>query len=97
MGDSRNRTGTAYALSVFTAIIPGHEEDVRRTIEELPRGEDAPIARLGTVHTSRLQIFDDLVYQGAPQKPDELKSSYLVFTVPSWSCASPSRGGAPSR
>lgn len=81
MGESRNRTGTAYALTVITAITPGHEEEVRETIESLPRGPEAPIARLGSVHTSRLQIFDHLVYQGAPQKADKLRSNYLVFTA----------------
>jgi hypothetical protein len=81
MGESRNRNGCAYALSVFTAIVHGHEEDVRRTIESVPRGADSPLARLRQLHTSRLQIFDKLVYQGAPQKPDRLKSSYLVFTA----------------
>ena len=81
MGESRNRTGTAYALTVLTAIIPGHEEELRQTIESLPRGEDSPLARLGTIHTSRLQIFDHLVYQGTPQKRDQLRSDYLVFTA----------------
>ena len=80
MGESRNRFGTAYALTVFTAILPGHTDEVRSLIETLPRGEAAPFARLEQVHFARLQIFDHLVYQGAPQKPDTLKSNYLVFT-----------------
>jgi hypothetical protein len=79
--DGHNVTGTAYALTVFTAILPGHEEELRAYIEGLPRGEDAPIARLGIVHTSRLQIFDQLVYQGAPQIRDQLQNKYLVFTA----------------
>lgn len=81
MGERRNVTGTAYALSVFTAIIKGHEEAVREVIESLPLGPDAPIARLGTVHTSRLQIFTNLVHQGPSQKPDKLRNSYLIFTA----------------
>jgi hypothetical protein len=81
MGERRNLTGTAYALSVFTAILKGHEETVREVIESLPRGQDAPIARLGNVHTSRLQIFKDLVHQGPSQKPDKLRNAYLVFTA----------------
>jgi hypothetical protein len=81
MGDGHSVTGTTYALTVFTAILPGHEAEVLEYIESLPRGEDAPIARLGTVHTSRLQIFDQLVYQGAPQIRDRLKNNYLVFTA----------------
>lgn len=81
MGESRNITGTAYALTMFTAIIPGHEEEVRAVIESVPLGKDSPLARLGTVHTSRLQIFDHLVYQGPPAQRDELKGNYLVFTA----------------
>jgi hypothetical protein len=81
MGERRNVTGSAYALAVFTPIIPGHEAEVRHTIECLPRGEASPLARLGTVHTSRLLILDHLVHQGPSQKPDRLRSSYLVFTA----------------
>jgi len=77
-----NRAGTAYAFTAFTAILPGHEEAVRERIESLPRGPESPLARLDTLHYSRLQIFDELVYQGPPQKKrDRLKSSYLVFTA----------------
>lgn len=81
MGDSRNITGGVYALTIFTAIIPGHEEALRETIETLPRGAESPLARLTQLHTSRLQIFDHLVYQGPPALRDELKSNYLVFTA----------------
>ena len=81
MPASRNREGGVYALTVFTAIRHGKEEEVRAVIEGLPRGAESPLARLTMLHTSRLQIFDRLVYQGAPQKRDELKNAYLVFTA----------------
>jgi hypothetical protein len=81
MGERRNVTGTAYALTVFAPIIPGHETELCDTIERLARGEASPLARLGTVHTSRLQIFDHLVHQGPSQEPDRLRSNYLVFTA----------------
>lgn len=81
MGARSNVNGSAYALSVFTAIIPGHVDQVRDTIEQLPRGARSPLDRLGTVHTSRLQIFDKLVHQGPSQKPDTLKNAYLIFTA----------------
>jgi hypothetical protein len=74
-----NRVGTAYGLTVYTAIAPGREEQVRETIEAVPK-DGGPFSRLPMVHFARLQIFDHLVYQGAPQKPDGLRSSYLVFT-----------------
>jgi hypothetical protein len=81
MGESRNRTGTAYALTVFTAIDPGRTEDVRAIIDNVPRAQASPLARLKQVHLSRLQIFDKLVYQGPSQKPDKLNNDYLVFTA----------------
>jgi len=74
-----NRVGTAYGLTVYTAITPGHENEVRTTIEALSK-DDGPFSRLPMVHFARLQIFDHLVYQGAPQKPEQLRSHYLVFT-----------------
>jgi hypothetical protein len=76
-----NRTGTAYALTTFAAITHGREEAVRELIEAIPKGERSPLARIEQLHFSRLHIFDELVYQGAPQKPDRLKSAYLVFTA----------------
>jgi hypothetical protein len=76
-----NRIGTAYGLTVFTPIVPGHEEAVRDTIERLPRGEDGPFSRLERLHFARLQIFDQLVHQGPSQRPDRLPIAYLVFTA----------------
>jgi hypothetical protein len=80
MGASRNRVGSAYALTTFAPIIPGREDELRAYIEGLPMGADSPLARLDTLHLSRIQIFDHLVHQGDKQKPDRLESSYLVFT-----------------
>lgn len=75
-----NRVGTAYALTTFAPILPGHEGAVREHIEALPRGPESPLARLDQLHYSRLQIFDHLVHQGGGQRPDRLESDYLVFT-----------------
>ena len=81
MGASRNRVGTAYALTVFTPIAPGHEDELRAHLEGLPEGAGGALARLDQLHTARLQIIDHLVHQGARQKPERLKSNYLVFTA----------------
>jgi hypothetical protein len=79
MGDP-NRNGVAYSLTVIAPIIAGHEEELRAHVESLPVGPDSPLARLGALHFSRIQIFSELVYQGEPQKPDRLNGSHLVFT-----------------
>lgn len=80
MAESRNRVGGAYALTVLTPILPGHEQEVQTLIDELPRESESPLARLEGLHFSRIHIFDELVYQGAPQKREKLGSRYLVFT-----------------
>jgi hypothetical protein len=80
MSEHRNRLGGAYALTVFTPIVPGREEELRAYIERLPVGPDSPLARLDRLHVARIQIFDELVYQGPPQKPDRLTSKHLLFT-----------------
>lgn len=81
MAESRNREGVAYGLNVFAQIVHGREAAVRETIESLPLGEESPLARLGNVHFARLQIFDQPVNQGPTQRPDKLKSAYLVLTA----------------
>jgi hypothetical protein len=81
MSESRNRVGGAYSLTVFTPILPGHEDAVQAVIEALPVGADSPLARLDGLHFSRLQIFRELVHQGAKQrKRDRLQCSQLVCT-----------------
>lgn len=76
----RNRVGGAYALTVFTAILPGHTEPLRELIETMPREDKSPLARLSRLHLSRIHIFDELVHQGPKQRPDRLNQPYLVFT-----------------
>jgi hypothetical protein len=80
MGESRNRVGGAYALTTFAPIIPGHEEELLAYIEGLPTGAASPLARLDTLHLSRIQIFDHLVHQGPDHDLDHLESNWLVFT-----------------
>ena len=84
MGESRNRVAGAYALTTFAPIIPGHEEELRALIDNLPMGSESPLARLDTLHLSRIQIFDHLVHQGPKHDLDHLESNYLVFTSSFW-------------
>jgi hypothetical protein len=81
MPDSHNRKGVAYSLTVFARIRAGREEELRAHIESLPLGPASPLARLDTLHFSRLQIFSDVVHQGrAQRRRDRLERSHLVFT-----------------
>jgi hypothetical protein len=79
---NRPAGGGLYALTVFTPIVPGHEEDVRDVLDALGVGEQDPLARIDGLHFSRLQVFSELVHQGPSQrKVATLQSSYLVFTA----------------
>ena len=80
MAEWRNRLGGAYALTVFTPILAGHEDELRAHLAALPLGERSPLARLDQLHLSRIQIFDELVYQAPPQKRETLNASHLLFT-----------------
>ena len=68
MAEWRNRLGGAYALTVFTPILAGHEDELRAHLAALPLGERSPLARLDQLHLSRIQIFDELVHQHPSQK-----------------------------
>ena len=80
MSNYRNRVGGVYALTVFTPIIPGHEDELRGHLDALPVGAESPLARLDQLHLSRIQIFDALVDQGPPHRPETLKRRHLLFT-----------------
>ena len=80
MAEYRNRVGGVYALTVFTPILPGHEDELRAHLDALPLGAESPLARLDQLHLSRIQIFDELVDQGPPHRRETLKSRHLLFT-----------------
>ena len=80
MAEYRNRVGGVYALTVFTPILPGHEDELRAHLAAMPVGEESPLARLDRLHLSRIQIFDELVDQGPPHRRETLKSRHLLFT-----------------
>jgi hypothetical protein len=80
MAEYRNRVGGVYALTVFTPILPGHEDALGAHLAAMPIGEESPLARLDQLHLSRIQIFDALVDQGPPHRRETLKRSHLLFT-----------------
>jgi Dyp-type peroxidase family len=78
MGDA---PGLVSALTVWTPIVPGRFEELERYLESLPNGDGSPAARIETTHLFRWLLVPQLVHQGAPMKPDGLRSQYLVFTA----------------
>jgi hypothetical protein len=75
-----NKYGSAYGLTALFGILPGHEDELETHLERLDPLA-SPLARLPQLHFSRLLVIRDLVYQGPPQEPESLDSSYLVFTT----------------
>lgn len=77
-----NRTGTAYALTTFARIQDDLVDELEDYLAAMPRGAASPLARVGSLHLSRLQIFRQLVFQGPAQRHrDTLRHAHLVFTA----------------
>ena len=64
-----NRNGTAYALTTFTRIQDGREDELEDYLEAMPRGAASPLAKVESLHLSRIHIFRKLVHQGPPSAP----------------------------
>jgi hypothetical protein len=79
--DRGHRVGGAYALTTFARVRPGCADELEAYVAALPRGAESPFARLGTLHTARVQLFRALVHQGPAQRhTDVLRHVHLVFT-----------------
>lgn len=74
-----NISGQAYALMVWTPIVPGRERSLQDTLQAFPEGEASPLAKLGSTHFARWIVLSSLHYQGPPQQQDHLKNAYLLF------------------
>ena len=77
MSDS---AGQARALTVLAPIEPGREEALRSHLQSLPSGSESPLASVPATHFARWVIVGQLVFQGPPQRHDELDFAYLLFT-----------------
>jgi hypothetical protein len=78
---SHNVASGIHALSILTPIAAGREGGLRRYIRSLPLGAESPLSRVPGTHFGRWLIIPQLIYEGPPQKPDSLKSQYLLFTA----------------
>jgi hypothetical protein len=76
----RNRNGQSCALTVLTPIVRGQESELAGHLDALPTGDASPLARVPGTHIARWVLVDDVVYEGAGQKRDALRSSRLLFT-----------------
>lgn len=76
-----NTCGNATTTTVFAPVAPGREDDLQAVLLALPTGDAGPFLRLGNTHFARFVLIDRLEYEAAPQKPDHLKSHYLLFNA----------------
>ena len=51
MGESRNRFGEAYGLTVMHPILPGHDVELAALLDEIPGGDASPLARVPGTHS----------------------------------------------
>ena len=56
MSERGNRTGGAYALTTFAPVIAGREDALEAYLEAMPLGAESPLARIETLHLSRIQL-----------------------------------------
>jgi hypothetical protein len=76
-----NVVGNSAAWTILTPIVPGQEDELRTALAKLGVGSDSPLAKAYRTHFARWVVLPQLIYQGQPQKPDALRSQYLLFTA----------------
>jgi hypothetical protein len=80
VNDRHNTCGQAYALTVMTAILEGHESALTRYLSTLKAGPASPLASVPGTHFARWVVIGDVVYEGSGQRPDHLRLGRLLFT-----------------
>ncbi|MGI8806491.1 MAG: hypothetical protein ACR2KK_01295 [Acidimicrobiales bacterium] len=76
----KNATESGYWFITLTPIIAGREAGLLSFLRALPTHAGSPLAKLPQTHFARWVVIPELVYEGPPQRPDPLKSQYLLFT-----------------
>lgn len=80
-----NQNGSMYGLTILSPIIDdpairvSHDAALRNYLQNMPRHESGPFARVSATHICRLVVMDDVVFVGHPAKEEHLKSKYLIF------------------
>ncbi len=80
-----NKNGNAYGLTALCPINNGSLDDssyaalTRWFLQEMPHGENSPMASVPETYLCRFYVLNDVFYEGYPAKEEHLKSKYLVF------------------
>ena len=80
-----NQNGTMYGLTILSPILDdpkikiSHDTALRMYLQNMPRHERSPFARISATHICRLVVMDDVVFVGSPAREEHLNSKYLIF------------------
>jgi hypothetical protein len=77
---SRNVSGQAYALSVMTPILDGHEGPLTELLEAWADGDASPLARVPGTHIARFVVVPHVIHQGAGQRKRDQLTPRLLFS-----------------
>lgn len=81
MNERHNTCGQAYALTVITPVLDGHETALAQYLNTLEDGSASPLVKVKGTHFARWVLIGDVIYQGAGQRrPDHLSAGRLLFT-----------------
>ena len=80
MNERHNTCGQAYALTVMTPVLDGHEPALAQYLNTLPDGSASPLVKVHGTHFARWVLIGDVTYQGPGQRPDHLRAGRLLFT-----------------
>jgi hypothetical protein len=81
VSSANNISGQAYALTVITPVIDGHEPVLAQYLDGLESGDGSPLAGVRGTHFARWVMIDDVVFEGPDQGDrDHLRHARLLFT-----------------
>ena len=92
----RSSSGRSYAFTSLTPIRPDGLRPVADVLTRLSEGQ-SPFGRVASAHFARWLVIDGLKmgWPGAPRRPTQLTSSYLLFTAMATAPAGTPIGGVP--
>jgi hypothetical protein len=80
-----NLCGQTYAFTALTPIHPGRAEPLRRLLRQV----SSPFASVPGLHFARWVVIDEPRYQGAGQRRDSWRRSYLLTSTTTDGAADP--------
>jgi Dyp-type peroxidase family len=73
--------GPAQVVTILAPVRLDRVAELQRVLATLPTGEDSPFESVASTHFARWVVLDQLVYEAFGQKPDPLRTPYLLFTA----------------